>query len=81
MSGDEFTPEEEWLIRRSYRTMADEVQEHTPVGTACIAIRVTGEPSLGVMAISVCGRPVFHEGPHQAGWTGSGEEWTDEVGS
>lgn len=43
--------------------------------SVCGAWREVGPPELGVMAYDVCGEVPYHDAPHRAGWTGTGDAW------
>lgn len=58
-------------------TVRDEIYRHRGP-KRCYAWRQTGPTELGVMAYEVCGLYRHHHGrPHQAGWTGRGNEWDE----
>lgn len=67
--------EAEFIALRSMRTAFETIAErvdHQP----CYATIHDAPLEWGVLALSVCGLPVGHEGPHRAGWTGTGKTFT-----
>jgi hypothetical protein len=55
-------------------TIRAEIRERLGTGR-CFTWRRSADESLGVLAYDVCGLKHGDAGPHQSGWSGTGQMW------